>query len=448
MTSSLEKLSSLERKLNIVVPAAEVQAAFAKAFQGIQPHAVVKGFRKGKAPLSAVKKFFGDRVKQDVIENIVQTHYASALDEHSLDPISYPTIEFDQIDENANFSFSAEFEVRPEVKLAQWEHLPVKKEKLEMPPGFIDATLEDLRRSRADMVPIFEERPAQNGDIAVIDFAGMLLDGPLENGSAENHPLELGSNSFIPGFEEAIVGMRLGEVRDVPLTFPEAYQGGLGGKPVTFKVTLKELKKKSLPELNDEFAKSLGGPAQTLDELKKAIHDDYEQREQRRIAEDLKNRLMRVLVDRNPVEVPKTLLNEQKKALVEDFKKRMAQQGMNEEQFDDYKGKWDADFEQTASFMIQSSFLIDAVAREYKLFATAEDVEKKMIEYASQTGIDLARVRDFYNEKDRKGRLAFQISEEKVVDFLTSKADLKEVPRAELEAERQADGPMADAHAP
>lgn len=435
MKSTLETLSTLERKLNIVVPATEVQAAFDRAFKGIQQNATIKGFRKGKAPLTTIRQMFGDRVKQDVVQDIVQTHYASAVDEHSLNPVSFPEIEFDDLSEDTDFSFSAEFEVRPEVKVAHFEKLPVKKEKFELKPEFVEQTLDDIRKSRSELAPVFDDRPAQMGDVAVIDFKGELLTGPLENGSSENHPLELGSDSFIPGFEEGIVGMKPGQQKTINVAFPAEYHvKELAGTPVTFQVTLKELKKKSLPELTDEFVATLG-PYKNLDELKKAIADDFEKRETRRIQEDLKNRLMKVLVERNPVEVPKTLLQEQKKSIVEDFKNRMTQQGMNENQFEEYRDKWDSDFNETAKFMIQSSFLTDTIAKEYNLYAEPTDLEAKLTEYAEQTGIEVARVKEFYNDKDRRSRLVYQITEEKVVEFLISKADLQEVARTEIEKE-------------
>lgn len=433
MKSTLETLSSLERKLNIVVPAQDVQAAFERAFKGIQQHATIKGFRKGKAPLTTIRQMFRDRVTQDVVQDIVQTHYASAIDEHSLSPVSFPEIEFDDIKEDREFSFSAEFEIRPEIKVAHFEKLPVKREKFEVKPDFVEQTLNDIRKSRSELVPVLEDRGAQNGDVAVIDFKGELLTGPLENGSAENHPLELGTNSFIPGFEENLIGMRPGQSKSINISFPEQYHAAeLSGKPVTFHVTVKELKKKNLPELNDEFVASLGGPYKTLEELKTAIVEDFEKRETRRIQEELKNRLMKALVERNPVEIPKSLLAEQKKSLVEDFKKRMTQQGMGEDQFEEYRDKWENDFTETARFMIQSSFLTDTLAKEYNLHAEAKDVETKLSEYAQQTGIDLARVKEFYGDRDRRSRLAYQITEEKVVEFLLSKADIKDVSREEI----------------
>jgi trigger factor len=430
--STLESVSTLERKLNIEVPAKEVQDAFDRAFGGIQRNVQVKGFRKGKAPLATIKSLYADRVKQDVIQDIVQSKYANALKEHSLDPIGYPAIEFDPMEDGKDFAFTAEFEVRPEVALKQIEGLAVKREKFEMNDALVDATVEDIRKGRAETVPVLEDRPAATGDIAVINFAGMVDGKPLDNGAADGHQLELGSNQFIPGFEEGVLGMKPGQEKTVSIKFPDDYHvPELKGKPVEFKTKLVELKKRSLPEVNDEFAKSVG-PYADLKALRDAIRLDFEQREGKRVADDLKNRLMKVLVDRNPVHVPKTLLNEQKKALVEDMEKRMEQQGLGQEQYNEYKEKWDKDFEQTASYMIQSSFLIDKIAADHNLKATSSDLDRKMQEFSVQSGIELARVHEFYGEQEKRSRLSYQVTEEKVLDFLVGKSKITDVSKEEI----------------
>lgn len=435
MKSSLESTSTLERKLNIEVPASEVQAAFDRALKGVQRSAAVKGFRKGKAPLNTIRSIYGDRLKQDVIQDIIQVNYSTALKEHSLNPISYPTIEFDPMEDDKDFAFSAEFEVRPEVKTIQFDGVKVKKEKLEVTDKTVDDALEEIRRSRAEMVPVLEDRTAEKGDIAVLDFKGSVEGKLIENGAAENHELELGSNSFIPGFEDGVIGMRPGVTATVKAQFPEGYHAAeLAGKPAEFQVTLKSLKKKKLPEINDEFAKSLGD-YENLAGLRKTILEDHTKREDKRIQEDLKNRLMKALVEKNPVPVPKTLMTDQKKALIEDFEKRMQQQGMPKEQFEDYKSKWDADFEQTAAYMIQSSFIIDKIANDENLRATSADVDVKLKEYAAQTGIEMKRLNEYYAEDDRKARLAYQVTEEKVLEYLLSKAKVEVVTKEQLEKE-------------
>lgn len=434
MKATLETVSNLQRKLNIQVPASEVKAAFNNAYASIQKHVAIKGFRKGKAPIQTVKSLYGDRVKQDVVNDLVQKYYSTALREHSLNPVSFPTIEFDSLTESADFAFTAEFEVRPEVVLKEVEKLQVQREKFVLDDAFVNNTLEDIRKSRSVNVPVLEDRPAQKGDIAVIDFKGFLDSGELENGSAEGHELELGSNMFIPGFEEGVTGMTVGSEKEVQIKFPDDYHvSHLAGQPVKFQVKLHKLLKKDLPELNDAFAKEMGGKYETLEDLKTAIKEDFTKREEKRIKDELKDRLMKALVEKNPVDVPNSLLAEQKKALIEDLQKRMESQGMGGEQFEDYKQKWDSDFDETAKFMIRSSFLLDKIAEDNKLKATEADLEAKFDEYAKQTGIELARVKEFYADEDRSSRLRYQLTEERVVDWLISKADVKEVAKADLE---------------
>jgi trigger factor len=440
MKSSVESLSKLERKLSVQIPQPTVSEAFLKAFKSLQKQAQVKGFRKGKAPLSTIKSLYMDRVKESVIQDLVQKHYAEALNEHSLEPISFPHIDFEDISDDAEFKFTASFEIRPDVELKEIKNLEIKKEIPEDSAEQVAKSLEQIRQGRFEYRPMMEERCLQKGDVAVIDFQGFINGEPLENGSATDHHLEIGSDSFIPGFEDGLLGLKVSAQRTISLKFPETYHvEKLAGSPVEFQVTLKDIKRKVLPELNDEFAKSLGA-YETLEDLKKAIADDIAASEDRRIREELKNRLMQALVDKNPVDVPPSLLENQKQALIEDFKQRLSQQGFGEKEFEDYKEKWDHDFTDTARFMIQSTFLIDKIAEQENLNPTAEDLNKKIQEYAQQTGLDEQKIRDFYSQESRSGQLVYQIKEQKVVDFLLSNAKIKEVPAAELRKQESASG--------
>ncbi|WII72678.1 trigger factor [Bdellovibrio sp. 22V] len=435
MKSNVEKVSNLSRKLNIEVPAAAVQSAFQKIFNGIQKDVTIKGFRKGKAPLATIKSLYGDRVKQDVVQDLIQKHYALALDEHKLEPISYPEFEFADPSENKDFSFSAAFDVRPEIALKKYEGLEVEKEKFEFDPKKVDQVLENIRASRATFETVTDDRAAKMGDIAVIDFQGFMGGAPLENGSGTNHHLELGAKQFIDGFEDGIVGMKKGESKTISLKFPDPYHSAeLAGKPVEFKVTLNEIKSKVLPELTEEFLATLGGP-KDLESLKKSIQEDLEQGDKKRIEDAFKNRLLKVLVKENPVEVPPSLLKEQKASLVEDFKKRMTEQGMGPEDFASYVEKWDGDFEKTAAEMIQSSFLVDAIAKKHDLFCKKEDLDAKFAEYAQQTGIEEQRIREFYGRPEQASRLTYMITEEKVIAFLNKSVKVKEVPAGSLKEE-------------
>lgn len=433
MKSSLSKTSSLERQLKIEIPAATVGRAFEKIYKEIQKDATIKGFRQGKAPLATIRSIYGDRVKQDVAQEMIRENYLKALEEHSLDPISYPNFEFDAPIEDKDFSFSASFEVRPPVELKKYEGVDVESEIMEFDEKRIDQIIDNIRNAHATWSDVLLDRGAELNDQATLDFTGLVNGQPLANGAGTDFPLELGSKRFIEGFEEGVVGMKIGEERTLNLKFPDPYTAPeLAGVPVQFKVKLKGLKKKDLPEITPEFlAEKLGG-VESEEKLRETIRKDLEQSEKKRIEGDLKNRLLKRLVKLNPVEVPPSLLRDQKASLVEDMKQRMVSQGMQEKDFGEYVVKWDSDFENTAKEMIQSGFIIDAIADKHNLTWTNEDLDKKLQEYAAQTGIDLQKITDFYSRPEQARKLTYMITEEKVIDFLMKSANVKEVPKSKL----------------
>lgn len=432
MKSTVEKVSNLQRKINIEIPAAIVTTTFNNIFKEVQKQANLKGFRPGKAPLNIVKSYYADRVKQDVAQELIQKHYWEAVKEHKIEPINYPEFEFDVPSEDKDFSFSANIEVRPEINLKKYEGLDIEKEKFVMDEKRVDSVIENIRSSRAKQVTVLEDRAAQKGDTAIIDFEGSVDGKPLDGGTGTSHPLELGANQFIEGFEDGVVGMKVGQTKTLTLKFPDPYHAAeLAGKPVDFKVTVKELKKKELPEMTDAFvAEMMGQPGSTehtVESLKKTIREDIEQSEKKRIDTDFKNGILKKLVSLNPVDVPASMLKDQKQMLVGDAKKRFVEQGMPEAAFADYANKWDKDFESTAAEMIQSGFLVDAIADKHDLRAKSEDFENKYAEYAKQTGLDIQKIKEFYARPEQTSRLTYMVTEEKVLEFLIKSAKIKDV---------------------
>lgn len=436
MKSTVDRGEGLSRKLNVEIPVEKVQEAFDKVYKAIQKKANIKGFRQGKAPLKAIKSMYGEQVKNDVLNDLINEGYQNALEKHKLDPVGYPKVSFEPLLEEKGFSFTAEIEIRPEVQIKKFEGLPVLREKLEVNEQRVTEILENIRKSHSEAVTVFEDRALTTGDVAVVDFTGSVGGQPLPNGSAQGHELEIGSNQFIAGFEEGLVGMKIGESRTLNLHFPEGYhEASLSGAPVTFDTKLTGIKKKVLPEINDDLAKKLGGDLQTLEDLKTRIRKDIEEGDKKRIDEEMRNRLVKVLVESNPVEAPKSLVEQQKQSLIEDFKGRLQQQGLGDKDFEEYKEKWNADFTDSATFMVKSTFLLDALAEQMKLRATNAEVENKIHEYAQQTGIEIARLHEFYGKPERRSRLMFQITEEKVVGKLAELANVTEVTRDKLPKE-------------
>ncbi len=436
MKAQIQVTEGLQRKLNVEIPADAVKSAFNKVYSDIQKQVEIKGFRKGKAPISQIKTMYKDRISGDVAQDLIQAHYPLAIKEQNIDPINYPEFEFEDPSEQKDFSFSAIFDIRPEVKLKKWEGLEVEKEKFVLDSKRVDDVLNNIRNSKVSFEDILDVRPAAIGDISVIDFDGFVDGKPLENGLGRDQTLELGSKQFIDGYEEGIVGMKVGESRTLNLKFPTPYHSAdLEGKPVEFKVTLKGLKKKVLPEITEELLKTIGSN-QTVEEFKTTIVADIEQSEKKRIEDNFKNRLLKKLVEANPVDVPASLLKDQKAALIEDFKKRMTEQGMQSTEFENYIQKWDADFAKSAHEMIQSSFLIDKLSVENDLLCKTEDINQRFEEYVKQTGIDMDRIKEWYSKPEQMSRLTYMITEEKVIKFLTEKTKVKEVDAKDLKEEQ------------
>ncbi|PWU22383.1 MAG: trigger factor [Bdellovibrio sp.] len=433
MKSSYSNLEQLKRKLEVQIPAASVAESFEQAFREIQKDAHIKGFRPGKAPLATIRNLYGEKVKQSVVQDLIERHYARALMEHSLDPITYPEFEFDVPVAGEDFSFTAFFEVRPAVELKKYQGLEFETEKLELDEKRIDAVIENIRSAHATWIDVLENRPAQGDDQAIIDFTGFVDGQPLDKGQGTDFALVIGSKRFIEGFEEGLVGMNVGEDRVLRLKFPTPYTSAeLAGKDVEFRVRLKALKKKVLPELTPEFLNQQLAGIESETKLRETIRADLMQSEQKRIENDTRNRLLRLLVQNNPVEAPAAMVHEQKDRLIADVKQRMTAEQMGENEFQTYATRWDKDFEGTAREIVQSSFIVDAIARKHELSATREDVERRLTEYSAQTGIPMERMREFYAKPEQAERLNYMITEEKVLDFVKKASHVREVPKEKL----------------
>lgn len=430
MTSTIEASEGLKRKLKIVVDQDKVKAAFEKQFQKIRGEVTIKGFRKGKAPLSQIKSIYKEQATRNVVEDLVQENYMSALQTHNLQPINYPKIDLDSIEEDKGFSFTAELEVRPEVELKKYEGLDLEKEEVQIDESRIDDVLQQILSSRSERVPVLEERPVQTGDFTDINFEGFLSDGsPLANGAANNFILEIGSNSFIPGFEDGILGMNANSEKTISVTFPEDYHAAeIAGAKVDFKVKVNKIMKKSLPELNDEFVQSLGDEkVKTVAELKQQIRTDLEKGENSRLEQKLQEEVLKKLVEANPVEAPESLVLEQKENLKQNTTQTLKQQGLDEQGVKDYLAKWDEEFTNNARDIIKSSFIVDAIAEKENLIPTPKDVEDRLAELAQGAGMGIEEVRNFYKEPGRLDSLRYRLLENRVIDFVIAKANIKTV---------------------
>jgi len=432
MKSELIENVGLKKKLKISVTPEEVAKALDVELQKIQKTAHLKGFRKGKAPMEQIKAAYGGKASQSVLETLVNDNYISALKEHDLTPIVMPKIDMDQKpsadeEKNGGFTFTAEFEVRPEITLKSLSEIKVKAPSHEVKDEDVTKELEIARAQKAEVVAVFEERPAKEKDWVKIDFAGTMTETgkALDNGTANDFLLELGSNSLIPGFEDGILGMKVGAQKTLSLNFPEDYfQKEIAGKGVDFLVTLKSINKKDLPELNDEFAKEMAG-VDSLQAFKDQIKERLETQAKQKAEAELNTALLVQFEEIHDIDIPQTLVDEQVRSLKMNTEQRLIQQGMPKGEIEDYHSKWEDNYKTDAIKGVKTSFLVESLARQEKLQPTPEDITSYFADLSDKTNIAMDKIKSYYAGPEKQSELEFKLMEEKVLSYLKDNATIE-----------------------
>ncbi|AJE03163.1 trigger factor [Geobacter pickeringii] len=433
MTSTVEALSTVKKKITFDVPAERVAAEIEKVFAQIRKRAAIKGFRKGKVPQALVEKHYADMMENDVLKNIFDETYFKALAEHKIFPVSHPVIESDEIKRGAPLKYSATVEVMPEIDVKDYAGLDVKKEKLVLDDSAVEKRLGEMRESMSQMVSVEEGKKSENGNFVVIDFSGSVDGAVFEGGAAESYELELGSGRFIPGFEEQVVGMKVGDEKTITVTFPDEYWNkDLAGKEAKFEVTVKEVKVKQLPELDDEFAGQFG-EFKTLAELKAKIAEMFEKQEADRVQSDLQDRLVKALIERNEIEVPAALVGRQLEMMLSNMKNRLAYQRLSLEMMGMDDEKFKEQYRSVAESQVKGSLLLDAVGKKEAVKVEEADIEAKLREISVESGQEYEKVKSYYDQNNNaKENLVAHLNEDKVLNFLLGKAIVTEVSKDEL----------------
>lgn len=420
MQVSVETTSPIERVLTISVPAARIEekvtAEVAKTARTIR----IDGFRKGKVPVSVVKKRYGQSIRLEAVEQIMRDAYVEAIQSESLQPAGMPSIEPKNIAEGADLEFVAKVEVYPTIELADASAIEVKRVVSEVTDADVDNMLETLRKQNAEWAAV--EREAADGDQVTIDFEGFLGDEAFEGGKAEGHKLVLGSNTMIPGFESGIVGIKAGEERTISVTFPEQYQAEhLAGKETTFKITAHEVAEQVLPELNDEFAEKFGLEEATLEGLKAEVRKNMERELNQALKAKLKNSLFDGLLANNPVEVPKALVDQEIDGLRQQAARQFGGQGFDASQLPAEL------FQDEATKRAKLGLLISEVIQKNELKVEDERVQA-FLEDMAQAYQEPQQVIDFYlKNKEQLAQVQSAVLEEQVVDKLLETAKVTEV---------------------
>jgi trigger factor len=433
MQVNVEQLSSVKKKISFEIPAERVQAETEKVFAEIRKRAVIPGFRKGKAPQGLIRKSYQDQVEGDVMKNLFNDTYFKYIQENSLFPVGYPVLDTDPITEGAPFKYSATIEVYPEVVVNNYEGFELVREKYAADKSAVDARINQMRENMAQLNPLAEERPAAIGDHVIIDFEGFVDGNKLDGGDATDHQLELGSNNFIPGFEEQVAGMNVGEQKRINLSFPDPYHSAeLAGKPVEFAVTLKEIKVKEMPELDDAFAQEFG-EFETLADLKSKVAETIEKQEKDRIEREFKDSLIKMLVDKNDFELPEAMIDRQLSSMLENTKQRLQYQRMTLEMMGLDEQSYKEQFRPVAANQVKGALLLHELAKEKGIEVAEGDIETHLRKIAEESGQDYERISKYYLQSaDAKQGLEEQIREEKVVELIASKAVITEKDKKEI----------------
>ncbi len=425
MSLQVEKLEHNMAKLTIEVPAEELEKALETAYQKNKNKISVPGFRKGKVPRNMIEKMYGPAIfYEDAANELIPDAYEKALDECEEEIVSAPKIDVTQIEKGKDFIFTAEVAVKPEVTLGKYKGIKVEEADLAVTEEEINAQIEKERENSARTISV-EDRPVKDGDITTLDFEGFVDGVAFEGGKGTDYPLTIGSGSFIPGFEEQLIGAELNKEVEVNVTFPEDYHAkDLAGKPATFKCKIKDIKEKELPELDDEFASEVSA-FDTMAEYKEDVKKSLEMKkaDAARIARE--EAVIDAVIEDAKMDIPDAMVETEQRQIIEEFSQRMRMQGLTMEQYMQFTGMTpQALMEQTkpqALKRIQSRLVLEAVAKAEDLKASEEDYAAEIKDMSEKYQMEEDKIKEMLGEKGKK-QVEEDLAIRKAVDFLVENA--------------------------
>ena len=440
MSVQVENLEKNMAKLTIEVSAEELEKALNAAYQKEKGKISIPGFRKGKVPRAMIEKMYGPAVfYEDAANTLMQANYPAAVEESGVDIVSRPTVDVVQIEQGKPFIFTAEVAVRPEVTLGKYMGVTVTKIDTSVSDEEVAESLEKERNNNARTITV-TDRPVAEGDTAVIDFEGFVDGVAFEGGKGENHPLEIGSHTFIDTFEDQLVGKNTGDEVEVNVTFPEKYQSAdLAGKPALFKVKINEIKTKELPELDDEFAQDVS-EFDTLDEYKEDLRKRLVEQKENEAKRTKEDEAIQKIIDKSKMDIPEAMIDTQCETMVEEFAQRIAQSGLSMDQYLQFSGmtidKLKEQVRPEATTRIQSSLVLEQIAKDENIEITDEDIDAEIEKMAKAYGMEADKLKEYMGEAEKKSMkndLAIQKAVELVMDNVKERAKAKSKKAAESE---------------
>ena len=428
MKCKLEKTENAnEVKFEITVEAEKFDEAIKKVYFKSAKYFNIPGFRKGKAPMQIVEKYYGKEIfYEDAFNEVAQDALEEAVSENKVEVVSRPEVDIKQIEKGKDLIFTVVMQTKPEAELGKYKGIEIPKIEYNVSDEDINHELGHMQEHNSRLISV-DDRAVEKGDIATIDFEGFVDDKAFEGGKAKNYDIELGSNTFIPGFEDQIVGMKIDEEKDVNVKFPDEYfSKELAGKDATFKVKLHEIKKKELPKLDDEFAKDVS-EFDTLDELKADIKTKLEKQNADKEKYETEEAVVKALCENVKVDIPSGMVETEVDRMLNDFKQRLSYQGLKLDQYLKMLGKTEEEmrkeYEPQAIEGIKSRLAIEAVIKAEKIEATDKEIEDKMKEMAKNYGKENDEA--FLKNENVRNYIKEGLESEKAIDFLIKNAKIK-----------------------
>lgn len=412
-------------KLVIESTAEEFEAGLNKAYNKDKNKISIPGFRKGKAPRKMIEQMYGAEVfYEDAANAIIPEAYATAAEESKLEIVSQPKISVVQLEKGKPFIFAAEVAVKPEVELGTYKGVEVEKADTEVTDADVEEELKKVQEQNSRTVTV-EDRAVKDGDMTVIDFEGFVDGVAFEGGKGENYPLTIGSHSFIDNFEEQLIGMNIGEEKEINVTFPEEYHAEeLKGKPATFKVSVKEIKEKQLPELDDDFAQDVSD-FDTLAEYKEDLKKTISVRKENEAKAKKEDEAIAKIVETSKMDIPEAMINTQVNRMVEDFAQRLQQQGLSIDQYFQYTGmtadKIVEEMKPEAVKRIQTRLVLEAVAKAEDIQVSDEEFDAELQKMADMYKMELDKVKELMGEAEMK-QVKEDLAVQKAVDLIVDTA--------------------------
>jgi len=427
MSVQVEKLEKNMAKLTVEVSAEDFKAAIKKAFNKNKNRFSIPGFRKGKAPQAMIEKMYGEGVfYEDAADEAINASYAEAMKESGLDIVSRPEVTIEKIGKDEPFVYSALVAVKPEVTLGQYKGVEVEKADASVSAEDVEAELKKVQEQNARLLTV-EDRGVEDGDQTVIDFEGFVDGKGFEGGKAEDYPLTIGSHSFIDTFEEQLIGKKIGEECEVNVTFPTEYHAAdLAGKPATFKVTVKEIKVKELPELNDEFASEVS-EFDTLDEYKKDVEKKLAEKKEIEANSKNEDAVVAKVVENASMEIPDKMIDAQAENMVQDMARRMQSQGLSLDMYLKYTGMTVEQMKEQArpdaEKRIRTRLVLEAVAQAENIQISDEKVDEEVAKMAEAYKMEVDKLKSYMSESDIK-QMKEDLAVQQAVDLLVAEAKL------------------------